>query len=506
MSIETHTNVPAATAIGTLSVAWTGHREHNLANPVAVQTALRDVVRTLADSVSHSSHRGRSKKVLGIGSLADGTDVLAARTFFDQGFSYVAVVPESVDTLLNAAPKAAQDGIKTALKQACVVEIVGSSMPDLPAYQDTNAAIVERADVLIAVWNRAKANGPGGTAEVVALAQGIGIPVIRIDPNTGAVDWPNNAAWLRTPVDAALELPDPIVSLHDVRARYVTADEIADTHKNLTSSALAWTIVLHLAATGLAVFGLLLATTSHDHAVLGLSALKLLALVVAVVLAVWSRTRHTAWINARVEAEICRSFQAIWRMPKQHVSPPLAPTFASRRLRCELERAWRADPSVYASPDEAKPEYRGDAEKGEGRIGEQLEYYSRNAWRNHARAHFAERIAVFATTIAILAAVATIVLPLVHEHGVWYMVAKYLSILLPLVSAAALTFATARDSTRRSARFAEIAARLEELDRRVEHAQTWAGLGRAVTETEALLLAEVGEWYAFARYAGAVHV
>jgi len=124
-------------------------------------------------------------------------------------------------------------------------------------------------------------------------------------------------------------------------------------------------------------------------------------------------------------------------------------------------------------------------------------------------AHTIERFAKASTLLAIvLGSVGILMAATGLDHGriePWYHALKALSIVLPLVTAALLTYATARDVTRRSTRFREMIRSLEEAKLRVSTARTWPALGRAVTEAEWLLQAELGEWHAFTRYAGELH-
>ncbi|HYN70295.1 MAG TPA: hypothetical protein VEX41_08800 [Candidatus Eisenbacteria bacterium] len=55
------------------------------------------------------------------------------------------------------------------------------------AYQQAGRYVVERSDVLIAIWDGRPARGVGGTAEVVAYARQRGVPVVAIDPRGGIV-------------------------------------------------------------------------------------------------------------------------------------------------------------------------------------------------------------------------------------------------------------------------------------------------------------------------------
>ncbi|GAA4857160.1 hypothetical protein GCM10023222_04650 [Saccharopolyspora cebuensis] len=54
------------------------------------------------------------------------------------------------------------------------------------SHMDASLVMIERADLLIAVWDGEPARGPGGTADVVEAARARGLPV--------TVVWPEGAA------------------------------------------------------------------------------------------------------------------------------------------------------------------------------------------------------------------------------------------------------------------------------------------------------------------------
>ena len=55
-------------------------------------------------------------------------------------------------------------------------------------YGPAGAAILDRSDMLLAVWDGSPSRGPGGTADMVTQARIRGMPVLIIDPATGQSD------------------------------------------------------------------------------------------------------------------------------------------------------------------------------------------------------------------------------------------------------------------------------------------------------------------------------
>jgi hypothetical protein len=78
---------------------------------------------------------------------------------------------------------------------------LGIREPDSRSYAAVGHAIVRQSDVLLAVWDGQPAHGPGGTAEVVQEALGLGIPVVW-------VPWAQPSAWrVQLPAWRAVQEP-----------------------------------------------------------------------------------------------------------------------------------------------------------------------------------------------------------------------------------------------------------------------------------------------------------
>jgi hypothetical protein len=84
-------------------------------------------------------------------------------------------------------------------------------------------------------------------------------------------------------------------------------------------------------------------------------------------------------------------------------------------------------------------------------------------------------------------------------------IAKLLSLLLPLLSAALLSVVAAHDLNRRSNRYWEIAQLLKRQEVRISAVTSWPGLWRVVADTELVLLHELSEWHAMTNYSGGDH-
>jgi len=113
--------------------------------------------------------------------LAEGADRLVAEQVLARPASRLVVVlplPRA-DYRTDFGTAASQRAFFDLLARADeVVELPGdAAAPRAAAYAAGGRAVVERADVLLAVWDGREAQGHGGTAYVVALARRHGLPL-----------------------------------------------------------------------------------------------------------------------------------------------------------------------------------------------------------------------------------------------------------------------------------------------------------------------------------------
>jgi hypothetical protein len=116
--------------------------------------------------------------------LADGADRLVADIAVERGIEIAAVLP--FDDYELDFEGASRQELERQLNNCR--EVVRLSRPRSPrGYLEAGKEIVDRAAVLIAVWDGTKAEGSGGTAQIVSYAHRKGHEVIRVDPTAGWV-------------------------------------------------------------------------------------------------------------------------------------------------------------------------------------------------------------------------------------------------------------------------------------------------------------------------------
>jgi hypothetical protein len=156
-------------------VGMTGHQ--GLPTPTAelVTAALRDTLRPHA------------LNLVGVTMLGPGADQLFARVVLALGGTLNVVQPtvgmQYRDGFEDEAARRSYDEL---YGQASHVQVLEHTEPTEQAHMDGGRAVVDRASVLVAVWDGRPSRGLGGTADVVAYARERGVPV--------EVIWPEGAS------------------------------------------------------------------------------------------------------------------------------------------------------------------------------------------------------------------------------------------------------------------------------------------------------------------------
>jgi hypothetical protein len=153
-----------------MRIGISGHQ--NIPAPARreIETRMRDTLVRHCDS-----------GLTGIGSLAAGADQMFAALVGELGGGIEVVVPCAgyETTFATAHERAAYDA---ALATARLVERLPYPAPSEEAFLAAGVAVIERCELLIAVWDGEPARGIGGTADIVARARGIGRAVVVIWP------------------------------------------------------------------------------------------------------------------------------------------------------------------------------------------------------------------------------------------------------------------------------------------------------------------------------------
>jgi len=127
------------------------------------------------------------QELVGITSLAEGADQIFAERVLAAGGQLTVILPAARYALTFPQGPARQH-YEDILSRAERVIHLPFDEPAEEVYWAAGKEVVDRCDLLLAVWNGKASGGLGGTADVVAYARKKGRPAIVI--------WPPNAARL----------------------------------------------------------------------------------------------------------------------------------------------------------------------------------------------------------------------------------------------------------------------------------------------------------------------
>jgi hypothetical protein len=145
-------------------------------------TTRRAVAAAIADLLADEVLGGGP--LSGLTSLAEGADQVFAHELLAAGGDLRVVVP-SRDYDASFASDTARAAYTALLSLAAEVTTLAFDRPGENAYLAAGRLIVDRCDVLVAVWDGQQAAGVGGTGDIVSYARSRG--------RTVRVLWPDHA-------------------------------------------------------------------------------------------------------------------------------------------------------------------------------------------------------------------------------------------------------------------------------------------------------------------------
>lgn len=473
-----------------LTVGFTGHRK--LADEKVVQAAIAQTLDRLTIT---------NPRLAGVTSAASGADTLFLEELKRRSIPYFLYLPASVERFREDFTSEQWQRVSPYLGKALNVEVVAAEIPEDSGYLEAGLLVADEADVVIAVWNGRPAEGVGGTGDIVHYCRQLDKPLVVIDSQTGAITTERLEKLPSRDVEAVESLQassEPAPSLV-VDQLYKTLDREASRHAPSTRSLIVQLVFLHLLATAIPLISLVLKLPKEIAN--WASIIKLLALLYAVWLARRHHHAHHGWMNARLIAETCRSYQSIWYMRRRKASEPKGTPWQCAPLLKSLRIWWYLGSREALDLETARQKYLKE------RVLHQKEYYEKAGQKALRSLRLLKRAATTVTLGAIAAASIYLLSSWLvkDDHALSLQIAKLLSLLLPLVSAALLSVVAAHDLNRRSNRYWEIAQLLKRQEVRISAVTSWPGLWRVVADTESVLLHELSEWHAMTNYSGGDH-
>ena len=166
-----------------MRIGFTGHRPNRLHIGVGrVRERLSEALRRVR---SDAKALAPAEPLIAVSSLAEGSDRQFAEAALSQGFELHALLPMPSADYVRTFDDGKATDYELLLGQARETTVLpGTYAERRAAYQGVGRAMVDRADILVCVWDGKPAAGPGGTTEVIELALWRARPVIWIDAAT----------------------------------------------------------------------------------------------------------------------------------------------------------------------------------------------------------------------------------------------------------------------------------------------------------------------------------
>jgi hypothetical protein len=471
-------NLPTWTTIG-----FTGHRR--LENPPLIAEAIRQVVDEL---------QAKCGPLSALSSAASGADTLFVEEVARRGLPFFLIFPFSQDRFRQDFSAEDWERVAAHFDKTLDIDEVRYCDSDNEAYLECGLRTVDRCDVLIAVWNGEVAAGKGGTGDVVAYTRSLGKPLLWIDALSGEVH--RELFEMLSPSGCQSPgVPDrPWRDL--VKQQSDELDKAAEQHSPTARQLVLYIILLHLLATAVAITGYVLDLPDGVQKLFTI--FKLGALGGALYLAAWHHRAHHHWMNMRLGAEICRSYQALWPLRRRGARLlSVASVGEQGNLIRSLRMAWYLDRSAEQPLEQARDLYI------QNRVRDQKAYFQRKYGPAVDRAKYLRWAATTCTVAALATGILTFFMP---DHSGWeYKITKLLTIVLPLVPPALLSLLVAHDMSRRAHRFYDLTEKLEQSEKRLANVRTWPGLWREVVQVERLIIYDNDEWYSMTRFAAEAH-
>jgi len=462
-------------------VGFSGHRK--LADPKVAAEGIRSGLERLAVNYS---------PLAAVSSAASGADTLFVEEIARRKLPYLLVLPFPKARFQQDFNPADWQRILPLIETATRVEEVAGEESAQGAYMETGIMTADRADVMIVVWDGKPAAGFGGTGDVMAYVRELKKPLILIDPGNGKITEERlEQLPVKSPLAGWNENPRTTVEQH-----FRELDETAELHAPQSRLLVLRIILFQLAASAIGFIAL--AFEIHGHADELIMLAELLLLGFAFALSLRHRKRHQEWMKNRIAAEICRSFLATWHMRRAEYSPKISIQGFDRLCR-NLRLIRNLDKTPLLSLEAVRDQYLKE------RLENQIAYFSRHSGRARRIYEKLKAFALCSTATATLLSLLALTFSFLSISGLAFTVPKYLSLLLPLASAAIFSLMITQDYSRRAVRYGEMAAMLEDAARRLKMVRTWNSLARIAAETEEELLQELVEWHSFRQFAGEPH-
>jgi hypothetical protein len=535
-----------------LRIGVTGHR--TLEDPVLAAQKVNEIldktVEEFFDNLLPKWPRETKLAFTVVTSLAEGADRLVAHEVLKRDESEIEVVlPRAREDYRNDfTSEESRRDFDTLCDRACAAGTLhcvrtarsgpNTGKDDIrhAGYERAGSTVVDRCDILIALWDGQKAHGVGGTGDIVEYARVAKRHLAIVAVNDGCsisseFEKPlSGAAIRRTEIYNAFKVSDAAFRAHQedsarrmfggdaaigisAEARNLAREQIAPYYSR--AALMAEQSKKRYARAGLAAYVLAPAAVAavaisvlvHELSMAGgILELSMLLAILAIVTHADRHKVHKKWVGARFVAERLRTAMfcvACGLSPRRTGVPPWllhiggADIWAYRA--CD-EIARRLDTPRAATQDDF------DAIRNFAQgvwFDEQIDYCERRARETSAASHRLETAGKWAFGGAILAAIAHLVLlgtPLGEDLPIAENLVLLLALVLPAVGASLGGIRTHREYSRLEKRHEAMKETLREMRKRFADVETIDELTGLIRETEDIMLQDASEWLALMRY------
>jgi len=513
-----------------LRIAVTGHRDL-----CADDAALTGAVAGALAQIESRLRPGTSATPVGlavVSALAEGADRIVAWLALERGASLEVVLPMPPgDYLADFESATSQVDFAALLAQATTITELAWAGERDEAYERAGRMIVDRSDVVLALWDGRAARGRGGTAEVVSYAEQQGVPVLRVgiehagssgpgalpvvaahlpgtlgplgDEAFGQLDRFNSKTVDLTVQDPKhLVMPGGLDTGMPPQVQQLVAYAQPYFHRAERTARASQRLYLVLARLLYALAGaavVLVATqiiflSKHPRVVWA----EVVALVAAIItLAVGRLARpHDRWIAARYLAERIRSGVFLAAVGASQTAPEARPakTATADPNREWADRAFREISCRTPAPPVLAAGLPGLRQLLlRAWIDDQISYHQKTAARLARRQRQLTWLAAGLFGVSALAALfhSMNILVKPSEPDFW----GYLSIIIPAIGAALSGYGAQREYARLAERSRLMAFRLREVRQHVADARDLAALQQAALGAALQMQAETADWY-----------
>lgn len=511
-----------------IRIGVTGHRR--LENEQAVRQSVKQVLTGLDRVLAHTPH-----SFVVVSPLAEGADRLVVNEVLDwkatkeivaSSLEVVLPMPE-LEYVRDFASLESQQEFQSLLERASSKQTMGAVADRDAAYERAGHYVIERCDMLIAIWDGKPAAGRGGTAQIVEYARGAGRTIAWINSENGEVkqegredrifdsmeylDAFNAEHLANSQVQLAVEVQSRILAEQARESRlphelleplrehllpnFIRADLLAQRYQGRHVKA--GTAIYALAAAAVATVTLQTLFFPELFQLVWFEVAEM-AIILLLMAAAHLGDWHRKWIDYRFLAESLRValFLSIAGVECRLPRPPPYLRLAQRPdewMARAFEQIWKTRTRMNAECEIPLVSLKEFLLRGW--VGDQSSYYVR-ASKRQGRRH--TQLSRAGETVFVL----TLVAAAFHATGwgeLWFPALQpnmlaLVAIVLPAIGGALGAIHMQREYLRNAERYVHMARYLSTLDEEIKQAPNRASLTSTLEKANKVLLLENQDW------------